>query len=90
MQLEKAKREINNAQSGRFTQRIGSTVYTVNIFFKEGSSEKLEDKVLRLIKSDLEFNSNRDENLNFSLKNVSNHGMMVMPQADWLPGRSSV
>jgi hypothetical protein len=33
-------------------KRIGSTTYTVNVHFSNNSSEKLEDKVLRLIESE--------------------------------------
>jgi hypothetical protein len=93
MQLEKAEREKNNAQSSRFTQRIGSTIFTVNIISKEGSPETLDDKMLRLMKSDLEFGENRENRgakANPALKKAGKYGMMVMPQADWLPGRSSV
>ncbi|RKJ60602.1 hypothetical protein D7Y09_17210 [bacterium 1XD42-1] len=32
------------------TRRIGSTVFKVNIFTKEGGSETMEDKILRLIR----------------------------------------
>jgi len=86
MQTSKSPRENVNAQSGRFSQRIGSTVYTVNIYPKEGKSESLEDKVLRLIMRDLEFG----ENPKMALPTPGNNVKMAMPQADWLPGRSSV
>ena len=76
MQLEKAERKINNAQSSRFVQRIGSTVYTVNVYSKEGSKETLEDKIFRMMKSDL--------------TNERFYGNMIMPQADALPERGSV
>jgi len=55
MQLEKAEREINNAQSSRFNQRIGSTLYRVSLFFPAEESETLEDKIQRLIKNDLNY-----------------------------------
>jgi hypothetical protein len=76
MQLEKAERKINNAQSSRFTKRIGSTVYTVNIFPKEDSKETLEAKMFRMMQSDL--------------TNERFHGNIIMPQADALPERGSV
>jgi hypothetical protein len=90
MQLQKAEREQINARSGRFSHRIGSTVFTVNIISKEDSKETLEDKVLRLIKRDLESGSNRAGNSEAALKNAGNTVKMDMPQADWLPGRGSV
>ena len=74
MQTQKAEREKNNVQSSRFCQRIGSTVYSVNIYCKEG--EALEDKMYRMMKSDL--NSERI------------HGNIIMPQADALPEGSSI
>jgi hypothetical protein len=53
MQTSKSEREIINARSGRFMQRIGSTVYRVSVFFPDEESETLEAKILRLIKNDL-------------------------------------
>ena len=76
MQLEKAERKINNAQSSRFVQRIGSTIYTVNIFSKEDSKESLEDKMFRMMQSDL--------------TNERFCGNIRVPQADALPERGSV
>ncbi|WP_343252636.1 transposon-encoded TnpW family protein [Ligaoa zhengdingensis] len=35
--------------STTMTRRIGSTVFKVNIFTKEDSSETIEDKIMRLI-----------------------------------------
>ena len=76
MQREKAERKTNNAQSSRFVQRIGSTVYTVNIYSKEGSKESLEDKMFRMMQSDL--------------TNERICGNIIVPQADALPERGSV
>ena len=76
MQTQKAEREKINAQSSRFCQRIGSTVYTVNIYFKEDSKESLEDKMFRMMQSDL--------------TNERICGNIIMPQADALPERGSV
>jgi hypothetical protein len=53
MQAVKEMREKDNAQSSRFCQRIGSTVFTVNIYFKEDSTESLEEKMYRMMRSDL-------------------------------------
>ncbi|MDR1536845.1 MAG: transposon-encoded TnpW family protein [Clostridiales bacterium] len=53
MQLEKAERENINALSGRFSERIGSSVYRVSVYFPETEDETLEAKILRLIKNDL-------------------------------------
>ena len=75
MQTQKAERENINAQPGRFCKRIGSTVYTVNIHFKEGGKETLEDKLFRMMKSDL-------TNRRFC-------GKMTVPQADALPERGA-
>ena len=39
-------------------RRIGSTIYTANVYFSEITSETLEDKILRLAKNDgLDFQS---------------------------------
>jgi hypothetical protein len=37
----------------KFKQRIGSTEFTVSVHFSERSSETLEDKILRLIESEV-------------------------------------
>ena len=37
----------------RFTQRIGSTVYEASIHFSETSKETVEDKILRMLKSEV-------------------------------------
>ena len=36
-------------------RRIGSTAYHVGIFFKEDAKETLKDKVIRLLKNDLNY-----------------------------------
>jgi hypothetical protein len=53
MQLQKAERENINARSSRFSEKIGSTVYRVSVYFPEEETETLETKILRLIKNDL-------------------------------------
>ena len=75
MQTVKELREKNNAQTSRFSKRIGSTVFTVNVHFKEDGKETLEDKILRMMKSDLQSGQ-----YYVNLKG---------PQADALPERGS-
>jgi hypothetical protein len=55
MQLKKAERKINNAQSSRFSEKIGSTLYRVSVYFPTEEIETLESKILRLIKNDLNY-----------------------------------
>ena len=74
MQTSKAERENNNARSGWFTKRIGSTVYRISLYFPDEETETLENKILRLVKNDLLFESER--------------GRMGMPQTGRLPGCS--
>jgi hypothetical protein len=59
MQLEKAEREQINARSSRFSERIGSTVYRVSVYFPTEETEMLEAKILRLVKNDLNFETKR-------------------------------
>ena len=75
MQTQKAEREISNAQSSRFCKRIGSTVFTVNIYFKGDSTENLEDKMCRMMRSDL--------------TSGPFFGNIKEPQADALPERGT-
>ena len=76
MQTSKNRRENINARPGRFSTRIGPTVFTVNIHFKEDSKESVEDKMYRMMQSDL--------------NNGRFCGIMKTPQADWLPERGAV
>jgi hypothetical protein len=75
MQTVKDMREMDNAQSSRFCKRIGSTVFTVNIYFKEGSKEPLKEKMFRMMKSDL--------------TNDGLCSKLTLPQADAPPERGS-
>ena len=69
MQLKKAEREEINAQSSRFSYRVGSTVYTVNAFFSNTTNETLADKILRLAQNDgLDFQSKQAEQSQKSLR----------------------
>ena len=86
MRTGENKRDVINAQSGRFSQRIGSTVFSVNVHFKEESQETLEEKILRLIKRDLEFGPGRERSRN-DLRNPVKGAIIILPQADWLPER---
>ena len=76
MQSLKAEREKVVAQSSRFCKRIGSTVYSVGVYFKEGAKETLEEKILRMMKSDL--------------ASELACGIMVKPQAETPPERGSL
>jgi hypothetical protein len=76
MQLKNAEREQINARLGRFVKRIGSTVYEVSVRFDAAKGESLEDKMFRLMKSEL--------------KNGAQYGKMALPQAERLPERGSV
>jgi hypothetical protein len=79
MLLEKAERENVNAQSSRFTKRIGSTMYTINVYHSETSQETMQDKVLRLV---------RNESESSFLKNPQFCGNMESLQTVRLPGGS--
>jgi hypothetical protein len=69
-------REKDNAQSSRFCQRIGSTLYEVNVYFNPDSKETMDDKILRIMKNDLNF--------------VPKNATMAMLQMGGLPKRSSL
>ena len=88
MQTQKVEREKSNAQSSRFSQRIGSTIYSVSVYFKEGSKETLEEKMFRMMKSDLE--KGRVCGSTTDLNNGRFYGNITLPQADALPERGSI
>jgi len=39
-------------ESARFSKRVGSTVYRVNVHFSRTSKETANDKIIRLIKNE--------------------------------------
>ena len=43
--------------TSRFTKRIGSTVYKVEVYFNKDTKETMEDKLLRLIEREVERNA---------------------------------
>jgi len=45
---------IADAEPLKLTKRIGSTTYIINVYNGVASHDKLEDKVLRLIKGEVE------------------------------------
>jgi hypothetical protein len=57
-------------------KRIGSTIYEVNAYFNPEAKETVEEKLLRIIKNDLQF--------------VSNRAIMKLSQTARLPERGSV
>lgn len=53
-------REVEDCQvpNYKFTKRIGNSVYVVNAYFKKDNAETFSEKVLRIIKNDLQFSTN--------------------------------
>ena len=75
MQTQKAEREKVNARSGRFEKRIGSTVYGVSVYFKDGCRETPEDKIFRIV-------------ANRGLHNAPNSAIIKELRTERLPGGS--
>ena len=48
-----AKQGEPHAEPGTFCKRIGSTVYTVTVYFSQSSKETAQDKLLRLIEHEV-------------------------------------
>lgn len=46
-------RATENRQAGTFKQRIGSTVYHVNVYHSQTSQETAQEKITRLVKNDI-------------------------------------
>ena len=42
-----------DADTSRFSKRIGSSLYKVNVYFSKENKETIDDKILRLAKNDL-------------------------------------
>ena len=47
-------------RQGGFTKKVGSTLYKVNVYYSKASREPLENKILRMIKNDLNFEPKSD------------------------------
>jgi len=52
----------NNTNQAKITfrKRIGSTVYVTKLYFKNDAAETMDEKILRLIRNDLNFPSKND------------------------------
>lgn len=59
--------EKQNENYRIITRRIGSTTYKVKVFFKDDKTETMQDKILRMIRSE-------------ALENGSECGIMEVPQ----------
>lgn len=62
-------------ESNVLRRQIGSTLFNVNILFNPNAKEKLEEKILRLLKNDLQ--------------SISQNVNIESLQAGWLSERSS-
>ncbi|MDR1321705.1 MAG: hypothetical protein LBK56_09815 [Gracilibacteraceae bacterium] len=60
-------------QAGGFTHKVGSTAYRVNVYYGTPEAEPLEEKILRMMKNELNAGAR--------------YGKMAMPQADALPAK---
>lgn len=49
----KAQSDNAHATPMRFQQRIGSTVYTVSVRFSSTSTETIEDKIFKMMESEV-------------------------------------
>jgi len=56
MNTKKIQREKVNSplEPYHFTKRIGSTVYSVNVSFKHDAKETIDEKILRLMRNDVQ------------------------------------
>ncbi len=70
-----SKNPTTNPEPLVLRRRIGSTTYRTRIFFNPVATETLDDKVLRLLKNDLNL--------------VAGHGTIGVPQTVRLSERSS-
>ncbi|MCL2775768.1 MAG: transposon-encoded TnpW family protein [Oscillospiraceae bacterium] len=65
-----------NTEPAILRKRIGSTTYVVSIYPSQSKKETLKEKIVRLIKNDLQ--------------SPPKHGIIGALQAGWLPERSSI
>jgi len=53
--MEQSLKNLTNPESFVIQRRIGSTTFNVNVHFNREGRETLEEKVLRLMKNELNF-----------------------------------
>ena len=63
--------------AGIFTRRIGNTNYRVNIHYRPDCTDRMEDKILRLIQGSLILDGNQQ---NSDFQNGTECDTMNMPQ----------
>jgi hypothetical protein len=51
---------INAEPNNVFTKRIGSTVYKITVHFSQTSTENMDDKIIRLVKTEAASDNRRD------------------------------
>lgn len=74
---ERRKRGTMTKNSTTLTRRIGQTTYKVRVFFREGDTETMEDKILRMIRNE-------------SVTDGPEYGTMNVPQMSRKPERSAL
>jgi hypothetical protein len=52
LKSSREKETSHAAEPYRFTKRLGSTVYEVNVCFNQDAKETMEDKIMRLIRNE--------------------------------------
>lgn len=52
--MEEEKRVTKEPSHKQLIMDIGKTKYTVNLYFKQGTGETYKDKILKLIKREIE------------------------------------
>ena len=63
--------------AGIFTRRIGNTNYRVNVHYRPDSTDRMEDKILRMIQGNQIFDGNQQ---NTGFQNGVECDTMIVPQ----------
>lgn len=83
--MNTTKNPTTNPKPITFTHKIGSTLFQVNVHYDNAGKESLEDKILRMMHSEI-----LQIKMDSDLTNGSKCGTIGLPQADWLPERGSL
>jgi hypothetical protein len=73
--VARTREHAAHAEPSQLRKRIGSTVYEVRVHFNPDAKETMDDKILRLVRNDL--------------NKPSRDAKMALPQTGRLPERSS-
>jgi hypothetical protein len=67
---------VNKQYQGSFNKKVGSTRYKVNVYFGAANREPLDDKILRMMRNDLNFERKSDKIISLQTSRLPERGSL--------------